>query len=205
MGFFDKIFGDDGGDAMGRGYTQYLAGLDGGFKQAMPLLEKGFDDAQGYLDPYLEAGQPANALYADFVGANGRDAQQTAVDNYRADPTQQIYQQAADRQANAGGRRYSGAAIAASGRIGAEQFQNRLNNLYRLGSQGAQFATASANNAANRGRETADFTYGYNQQRANAHQGYYNATAQRQAQKRTNGVNALSQLGGSAFKLAGAF
>lgn len=146
-------------------YGQARTDVNSGYKNAMAELASGTNKAVEAYQPYSETGQNANRLYSDAIGANGAAAQQTFQQNYQADPFRDanadFANEALMRTLNARGLSGSGAAAAAvaqeSLRRGSEDYNNYLNRLSGLQSQGAQTAGNIANLYANQGQQGAQY------------------------------------------------
>jgi len=244
MGFFGSLTGSDQRKDLKRGYADSQAMIDKGYGDASNALERGFtganalydlargdvtsgyntatdtlrgytDKAAGYLDPYLTAGQGANALYSDALGLNGALAQRNFGDNYAAsDPFRQqnadFASEALMRQLNARGMSgggYAAQAVARENlRRGSEDYQNYLSRLQGAAQSGQSAASGIAGIYADTGKTQAGMDYGYGSDLANitgqkANLGYNYGTAQAglstdkattMAGNRINFANALS-------------
>ena len=155
--------------AANQAYGQARTDVNSGYRNALSSLARGTNQAVGAYQPYSETGQNANTLYSNALGLNGAAAQQTFQQNYQADPFRDANADFANNALmqvlNARGLSGSGAAAAAvaqeSLRRGSEDYNNYLNRLSGLQSQGAQTAGNIANLYANQGQQAAQ--YGYNQ------------------------------------------
>ena len=118
-------------------------------QQSAALQQQRFNQAVGYEQPFMQAGQNALNLYNNATGVNGTAAQQAYYNNFQNDPgfqasvnygLQQIQAQNA-----AQGMGLSGNALAAlqsySQNALSQQYQTRLGDLF----QGAQLGANSAN------------------------------------------------------------
>lgn len=146
-------------------YGQARSDVNSGYRNALSSLASGTNNAAGAYQPYSETGQNANALYGNALGLNGQAAQQTFMQNYEADPFRDanadFANEALMRTLNARGMSGSGAAAAAiaqeSLRRGSEDYNNYLNRLSGLQSQGQQTAGSLANLYANQGQQGAQY------------------------------------------------
>lgn len=146
-------------------YGQARSDVNSGYRNALSSLASGTNNAAGAYQPYSETGQNANALYGNALGLNGQAAQQTFMQNYQADPFRDanadFANEALMRTLNARGMSGSGAAAAAiaqeSLRRGSEDYNNYLNRLSGLQSQGQQTAGSLANLYANQGQHGAQY------------------------------------------------
>jgi hypothetical protein len=131
--------------------------------QSAALQQQRFNQAVGYEQPFLQSGQNALNLYNNATGANGSAAQQAYYNNFQNDPgfqssvnygLQQIQAQNA-----AQGMGLSGNTLAAlqsySQNALSQQYQTRLDDLFRTAQLGANSAnaltTASTSSAAAQG------------------------------------------------------
>jgi len=146
-------------------YGQARTDVSTGYKNALSSLARGTNKAVGAYQPYSETGQNANALYSNALGLNGAAAQQTFQQNYQADPFRDANANFANNALmqvlNARGLSGSGAAAAAvaqeSLRRGSEDYNNYLNRLSGLQSQGQQTVGSLANLYANQGQQAAQY------------------------------------------------
>ena len=146
-------------------YGQARTDVSTGYKNALSSLARGTNQAVGAYQPYSETGQNANTLYSNALGLNGAAAQQTFQQNYQADPFRDANANFANNALmqvlNARGLSGSGAAAAAvaqeSLRRGSEDYNNYLNRLSGLQSQGQQTAGSLANLYANQGQQGAQY------------------------------------------------
>jgi len=146
-------------------YGQARTDVNSGYQNALSSLASGTNNAVGAYQPYSETGQNANALYGNALGLNGAAAQQTFQRDYQADPFRDANNEFASRAImqtlNARGLSGSGVAPAAiaqeSLRRGSEDYNNYLNRLSGLQSQGQQTAGNVANLYANQGQQGAQY------------------------------------------------
>jgi len=151
--------------AANQAYGQARTDVNSGYQNALSSLARGTNQAVGAYQPYSETGQNANTLYSNALGLNGAAAQQTFQQNYQADPFRDANADFANNALmqvlNARGLSGSGAAAAAvaqeSLRRGSEDYNNYLNRLSGLQSQGAQTAGNIANLYANQGQQGAQY------------------------------------------------
>lgn len=170
-----------GGSAIGQGVMSYL-GAGKAAKQAQEAAQKaeaafqaqaergeGFintsaDKSSGYLSPYLTAGTGANKQYSDAIGVNGREAQTAYQDGFQTDPgfeaTQAAGRQSLEHSRLFQGRGNSGATEKDLYSFGQRSmhsaFQDRLDRLSKLGTQGQSAATTTAGIETGRGTSLAD-------------------------------------------------
>lgn len=151
--------------AANQAYGQARTDVNSGYQNALSSLASGTNNAVGAYQPYSETGQNANALYGNALGLNGAAAQQTFQRDYQADPFRDANNEFASRAImqtlNARGLSGSGVAPAAiaqeSLRRGSEDYNNYLNRLSGLQSQGQQTAGNVANLYANQGQQGAQY------------------------------------------------
>ena len=146
-------------------YGQGRSDVNTGYQNALSSLASGTNQAVGAYQPYSATGQNANTMYGNALGLNGQAAQQTFQQNYQADPFRDanadFANEALMRVMNARGLSGSGTAAAAvaqeSLRRGSEDYNNYLNRLSGLQSQGQQTAGNIANLYANQGQQGAQY------------------------------------------------
>ena len=146
-------------------YGQARTDANTGYSNALSALNSGVNKAAAQYQPYSETGQNANTMYSNALGLNGAAAQQTFQQNYQADPFRDANANFANNALmqvlNARGLSGSGAAAAAvaqeSLRRGSEDYNNYLNRLSGLQSQGAQTAGNLASLYANQGQQAAQY------------------------------------------------
>jgi hypothetical protein len=207
MSFFSSFTGSAQKKAINKASNEAMGYLDSSGAAARGDITAGADRAYGYLDPYAASGGKANALLANFLGANGADAQRQAFEGFQADPGWQASQEAGigalDRSAAARGGLYSGAQQKALYDYGQKNmldaFNQRINALSGFSGQGLQAAGAGANIASNTGNALGNLTFGIGQQKAANSINKGNALAQASS----IGVNNLMNLGGLALKATG--
>lgn len=174
MSFWGSFTGSDQKSAIKKASKQAMGYLDAGAEQARGEFGQYYDQAQGYLAPYLQGGGQANNLLANYLGVNGADAQSQAFADFQNDPG---YQQqfnagvnALDRSATARGGLYSGAAMKGLQEYG-QQFQrqaynDRISQLSGFAGQGLQAGSAAAGLASNQGNQLGNLSFGLGQQKA---------------------------------------
>lgn len=186
MGFFDGFFGGAQRDAVKKGYTDSKRFLQEGYDQGRTDIQAGGDKALGYLDPYVQGGGRANALYLDYLGANGPEAQRAAFSAFQNDPGYQQQLQAGinalDGSATARGGLYSGAAMKGVANYG-QQFQrqafnDRMGQLGGAAGQGMQAAGGAAGIASGTGNALGNLSWGFGQQNASNRINLANGLAQ---------------------------
>lgn len=124
--------------------------LNQGLKQTTGL----YDTAEGYLQPYQEAGQQGMQTYLGSLGLGGEDGREQAVNAFQTGPGYEFAmdqgEQAALRAASAGGMLASGNTLMALNRFGQglanQEYGNWQDRLAGLGQQGMQASGAMANN-----------------------------------------------------------
>ena len=114
-----------------------------------------WNQALGYDMPYIQAGQAANNLYGNAVGTNGSTAQQQYYQNFQNDPgfqsevnygNKQIAAQAASQGQNLSGNTMT--ALQGYGQtMLSNEYQTRLNDLFREANIGATSANTALNSS----------------------------------------------------------
>lgn len=194
-----------GYDQAGDFLSQAGKGIGAAYDQAGNALDTGESKATGYLDPYIQSGGRANALYGDALGLNGTGAQSAFGANYAAsDPFRaqnaNFATEALMKSLNArgmSGSGYAGEAIARQSLArGSEDYGNYLNRLIGVRDSGQN----AANNAASIAGNFAQQRAGLATDRLGSQNQMYGA----QAQNATDRGNALSNLSyGNAQQMAG--
>jgi hypothetical protein len=136
-------------------------------KQSAALQQQRFNQAVGYEQPFMQAGQNALNLYNNATGVNGAAAQQAYYNSFQNDPGFQAsvnygLQQIGAQNA-AQGMGLSGNALAAlqnySQNALSQQYQTRLQDLFQGAQLGANSAnaltSASTSSASNQGSSNA--------------------------------------------------
>lgn len=224
MGFFDG-FADmfnggkqrdtiAAGDARARGDAQ----------SGLTAATNATNTAVGYLNPYAQQGQRANALYGDALGINGAGARSAATANFSQNNP---YSQAGDdyamkgimRREEAMGRS-GGNALLAAQRVGSERWDQRYNNwMGQMQGQGQMGLQAASGQAGLQGQNAGyQFQNGQNmaglsQQTAGAIAGTQNAGVQNALgfggmlingfSPTKDGTSAFGNMAGSVNKLFG--
>lgn len=191
MGFFGSFFGSDQRKDIENANRQATSSLTQGRDAALGE----YRTAEGYMQPYAQQGQQANALYANSIGANGLGAQQQAFSQYAgSDPfraANQLYAAKAD-QNRYNARGWSGnaslAAARASQERGATDWNAHLTRLAGMGQQGMQASGSMAGIRTGMG----DLQSGFGQQMAGNAVNYGNAMAS----SRNIGTQNMLGLGG---------
>lgn len=80
---------DESGNIISGGYDQARGEINTGFNNADRLLQQGYGNAIGTLNPSYQQGLKSQELQAALSGALGPQAQQTAYANYTASPGQE--------------------------------------------------------------------------------------------------------------------
>lgn len=220
MSIFRAFSGRDGrlaasaqAEAANRGRDMALGELDQGFDRTSGL----YDNAQGFFQPYQQAGQQGMQTYLGSLGLGGQEGRDQAVGAFQAGPGYQFAMdqgmQAANRAASAGGMLTSGNTLQALTRFG----QGLANQEYggwqdRLAGLGNMGLAASGEMAGNRMR-LGDIGMGVAQQRAGIQSNTENAigaaqagahmAGQQAAQNRfgavMGGINTVANLAGKAM------
>jgi hypothetical protein len=206
-GFFDSFTGKAQADQVKKSSKEASKHLQWGYDTARGDMGQYYDQAQGFLSPFLQQGPQANALLGNYLGINGADAQKQAFSDFQNDPGYQAQFNAGvgalDRSATSRGGLYSGAAMKGLQEYG-QQFQrqafnDRINQLSGLSNQGFQAASGAAGLASNQGNALGSMAFGMGQQKASNAINTGNALAQAKG----IGVNNLMNLGGMALKATG--
>lgn len=172
-----------------------LAAAGAGYGRANADLTSAEGKALGLLDPYMETGTGANALYADALGINGTQRQRAFGDSYAAsDPfraqNQEMAAEGLMRVLNArgmSGSGYAGEAVARQAlERGSQDYQNYLDRLFGASQAGQNAASQGAGIASNMGTARANLNQGLGQTRADIFT--------RRADNSANRGNALANL-----------
>lgn len=207
MSFFGGFFGSDQKKYIKESSKEAMGHLGTGAEQARDDFTQYYDQAQGFISPYLQGGGQANALLAAYLGAAGPEAQQQAFAAFQNDPGYQAQFNAGvnalDRSATARGGLYSGAAMKGLQEYG-QQFQrqafnDRINQLAGFSGQGLQAGSTAAGLAANQGNTLGNLSFGLGQLKASNAINRGNALAQASG----IGVNNLMNVAGLALKASG--
>lgn len=194
-----------GFDQAGNYLSQAGQGVDAAYQDAGNALNAGEGKSLGYLDPYIQSGGRANALYGNALGLNGLDAQQQFSSNYAAsDPFRaqnaDFATEALMKALNArglSGSGYAGEAVARQSLMrGSEDYNNYLNRLSGVRDSGQSAATNAASVSGNFAQQRAGL--------ATDRLATKNSLLTAQADNATNRGNALSNLTyGNAQQMAG--
>ena len=130
-----------------------------GFKHAINDLAGTRKKTEPFLQQNIQSGSRANTLISDLLGANGRESQQTALDAFLNSPAFDFNfkqgQRAIEQGAAARGLGQSGANLKDLQEFGqglqANEFNNRISQLFGLNTQGFQGANQLTNNSLNQG------------------------------------------------------
>lgn len=207
MGFFDSFTGSQQRKDLKRGYADSKEMLREGYDQGRADISGYGDRAAGYFDPYRESGEKSNALLANYLGANGPEAQRAAFAAFQNDPGWQQQQQAGinalDRSATARGGLYSGAALKGVSEYGTQfqrqAFNDRIGQLGGMSGQGLQAASGAAGVTSQTGNALGNMAFGFGQQNAANRINYANGMANAASIGPQNFLNGL----GSIAKMAG--
>ena len=150
----------DPGDLFGKQAAQQASDVQvRAQEQGTAELKRQFDIQQGRLEPFFQQSAPAVNLQAQFAGAQGRDAQAAAFDQFNRSAGQNFLRRRGNKAAlNAISRlgpqdpNVLAALEAEGGDIASQDFQNQLNRIAsvagtaqtvgsQLGQGGQQFAT----------------------------------------------------------------
>lgn len=166
MSFFGSLLG---GVAGGLGSWFGANAQADAQKKAAELQYQQYQQTKALMQPFVDTGTTANAVYANLAGINGAQAQSAALANLAQDPFMRSIQNYATDQT-----------LAAAGRGGAGVSGNALSALYNnagtLYDQWLNQQIGNINNLAQRGASTAGALAGYGQQSAQS-QGNYLAGA----------------------------
>lgn len=132
-------------------------------KKGVQIVKNSRDTSVGYLRPYSQTGVTANTTLSDALGLNGRDAQSSYYDNFQTDPGYLATRDAGisgieSNRASSGLLRSGGTLKALQDygmRLMQGQYQDRLNKIAGLNTQGqnaaaqeGQFTTTAGNEMA---------------------------------------------------------
>lgn len=195
MSFLSSFFGTTQRNDVKRAKVAADAALDAGADAGRAA----YTSATDRLDPYSQTGMAGNAMYADAIGLNGRPAQQGVVDNFMADPFRAENERLANenlaRQFGSRGMGGSGAFALAAARgnleRGSADWNNWLNRIQGVGTQGLQ--AAGAQSTLDAGLGNAEFGLGTT--RAGNEINFGNAMAA----SRNVGINNIMGLAGTVM------
>ena len=204
MGFLDSFTGKSQAKTIARARQEADAQLAAGYDEASDIGRDYLDRSLGFVQPWMEAGGRANALYDNALGINGREAQNAMFADYQSDPfragNEERATEAIRRAYNSRGMDTSGNALLASARAsqerGSQDWQQYLTRLQGQAGQGAGMAQYGAGLTSNTGNALMNMRYGYGQQRAGNAISAGNAEAQMQGLGWQNALN----LAGTAVK-----
>lgn len=186
------------------------ANLQQGWDQGSQEVRQGTQQGIGYLNPYMQQGGQANALYGRFLGLNGAEDQRAAMGQYQtSDPFRQSNEDMGNRALS---RRYAGMGMLDSGASrlamsranlerGSQDYGNYMNRLAGAGQQGMGAAQAAGGMASNSGNLLGQMRFGLGQQQAGNDISFGNAMAA----NRNTGMQNLLGVGGVVARGAAAF
>jgi hypothetical protein len=122
MSFFNDFFGKSQQRDLAAGKAQSDALINQYGQQSRDAYSAGAKEAQGYYQPYAQAGGNALAMYQNSLGLNGASGSQTAQNAYQTASNpylsyeQDMAQKGLDRAANARGAVNSGGNALAAAR-----------------------------------------------------------------------------------------
>lgn len=187
MSLIGSFTGSDAKRALDSSKAAATGYLNSGETNALNATKAGYEQGQGYLNPYAQNGGRANALYADATGVNGADTQRSVMQNYAgSDPFRQwnmdqTSRMIAQRGAAQGFGGSSGTTQLALTRAGLERgsqdWQQYLQHLQNQSGQGFQAAGQQAGYANAYGNNNANIIGGFAQQHAGNEINYGNASA----------------------------
>ena len=186
MGLFDSFFGNSQRRDLQQAKQQADNALAAGWSEGSGEVRNWTNQGLDYVQPYMQQGQQANALYGRFLGLNGADDQRAAMDQYQTgDPFRQqnedMGNRALSRRFASMGMLDSGASRLAMARAnlerGSQDYNNYLNRLGGASQQGFGAASTGAGLAANAGNTLGQMRMGYGQQQAGNAISYGNALA----------------------------
>ncbi len=133
--------------------------------QSADLQQQRFNQAVGYEQPFMQSGQNALNLYNNATGVNGTAAQQSYTNNFQNDPGYQASVnyglQQIQAQNAAQGMGLSGNTLAAlqsySQNALSQQYQTRLDDLFRTAQLGANSANTLSSASASSGTAQGNF------------------------------------------------
>lgn len=213
MGLWDAFTGKSQANDIERGRAEADEALRRGLGQLTTTRENYLGRSLGEFDavqPDIAMGRSANSLYGNALGLNGRDAQAGYFNDFQNDPGFQALQDQAvgaveTSAANRGGLLSGSTLKGITDRVGLlkkSMFDDRMNRLAQLGTQGAQLgfntATSRSNLLNSTGTDIGNAQFGTGQLFAN------NATssANALAQSRSIPINNLLAVGKLGVSLA---
>lgn len=186
MGLFDAFTGQAQKKQLAQAKQQADNALAAGWSEGSGEIRNWTNQGLGYVQPYMQQGQQANALYGRFLGLNGQDDQRAAMDQYAtSDPFRQqnedMGNRALSRRFASMGMLDSGASRLAMARAnlerGSQDYGNYMNRLGGAAQQGFGAAGMGAGIASNAGNALGQMRMGYGQQQAGNAISYGNAMA----------------------------
>lgn len=177
-----------------------------GFNKARTNINSGFDQAQGFLEPFAASGQRGFDLFQDSIGVNGQPGFDRAFSTFQGDPFREFANQDTEnrltdlfRRYNAQGLADSGASRLAAGRVAGEFARRDVNDfrdrLAGSGQTGLNIAGQQANLATNRATNLANLDTRQGLTNAGREISFGNAMAS----SRSTGLNNLLALGGTVL------
>lgn len=211
MGFFDSFFGKSQQRDLSAARDRATGLVNTGYDRAEQASTQGYNDARGYIDPYIQSGRRASTSYENALGLNGRGGYDEAMGQFGmfAQPEQEATRNALSdvmRRYNAGrgGGGPSGGLNLAVARTAADRYaQTRNSWLDRInaqGQQGWQASQAGAGLASDYGNQMANYAIGRAGTLAGNEINYGNALAA----SRSTGLNNLFKIGEIGGKIAAA-
>ena len=206
MGFLDSFFGKSQKRDITAANTEATGMINQGYGKARGEIGSGYDQAFGYINPYVQSGGKASQLYDDAIGLGDYGRAKTAFD---ADPFRQGMQEAAGREADRLFRRYNptgqeGTSQLAVSRAMSDRYATDVgdfrNRLQGRAGQGQQFAQMGAGMATERGNALAGLSTGQATTLAGNRINYGNALAA----NRNTGMNNILGLSAAAANAYGA-
>jgi hypothetical protein len=190
-------------DAAGQSYDLYRQSVNEGLEKSKVY----YDEAQGYLDPYRQAGEYSTQLLLDILGQNGPEAQARAKAMYESSPSAQLNQAVLDDATRRTLGSYAAGGLSNSGSA-TESLARRLSGLtlddyhkwqglaQGMSGQGLQAAGLSSQLAGNYGGQTLNALSGIGS--AGAASTMWGANAENAAWQ--SGTNSFNNLLGMASK-----
>lgn len=153
MGFLDDLLGNSAAEASRAAAADTFAKQQQAVNGITQFGDQFANDFRGLSDrfqPFVNSGVQAQNTLAALLGLQGRDAADTALNNFRADPGFQFQLDqglnAIDRSAAARSGVQSGSTLKAAQRFGTNLADQSFgNNLSRLAALGQQGLTATGN------------------------------------------------------------
>lgn len=200
------IFGTKAKKDAQRGYADNSATATKSFADARAAQGAGYQEAQGFYQPFAASGQRYNALYEDALGVNGAQGGTRAQAAYTAgrspylDETMQRNENALMKRFNSMGQTFSGASAMAAARARQEAegqgYESWLSRIGQQQGQGAQIAGQQSSLAYDNAGVNRDLALGEGQTKMDLRSGLTNALMQ----SRNAGLNNLLSIAGTAVK-----